>query len=409
MPKAGPAALAAVLVAVLAAPAAAAEPDGKIMEKVEAQKEPTLALLKRLVDQDSGSADEAGLGKVAAMLAEELKGLGAKVDTVKALAPGKADNLVATFEGTGKAKILLMAHMDTVFREGEAAKRPFRIENGRLYGPGVIDDKGGIALALSALKILKELDFKDYASVTLLLNSNEEIGSPGSRALIEEVSKRNDVVLNLEPGRPSDGLVVSRKGSGKVYVTVKGKSAHAGVAPEKGRNAAAELAHQVLQLGTLGDEEKGTSFNFTVLKAGTVANIIPEDAEAVADVRARTTDEFDRVEKALAERSQAKLIPETTVTTRLERNFPPMPKTDRIDALAAKAQAVYGEIGKTLKLESTGGAADSSISAGAGVPAIDGLGIVGGDPHSPNEYGEAESVVPRLYLLTRLVMELSKG
>ncbi|WP_261404592.1 glutamate carboxypeptidase [Chenggangzhangella methanolivorans] len=400
--------LVAALCAALLGPAAA-EPDKALLDKAEAMKGPTLSLLKTLVDQDSGSTDEAGLSAVAAVVADELKELGAKVEAHRAAAPGKAENLVATVEGTGKARILLMAHMDTVFREGDAAKRPFRIENGRLYGPGVVDDKGGIALGISALKILNEIGFKDFASLTLLLNSSEEIGSPGSRALIEETAKAHDVALNLEPGRPADGLVTFRKGSGRAYVTVKGKSAHAGVAPESGRNAAAELAHQVLQLGGLGDKDKGTSFNFTVLKAGTASNIIPEDAEAIADVRVRTADEFDRVEKDLKEKSQEKAVPDSTVRVRLERNFPPMPKNDRTDALAEKAQAIYGELGRKLTLEGSGGAADSSIAAGAGVPAIDGLGIVGGEIHTPNEYGEEASVAPRLYLLTRLIMETAKA
>lgn len=400
--------LCAALIGGLSAPALA-EPDKALLDKAEAMKEPTLKFLKTLVDQDSGSTDEKGLSAIAAMATEELKELGAKIETHPATAPGKAENVVATLEGTGKARILMMAHMDTVFREGDAAKRPFRIENGRLYGPGVVDDKGGIALGISALKILKDLGFTDFATLTLLLNSNEEIGSPGSRALIEQTAKAHDVVLNLEPGRPADGLVTNRKGSGKAYVTVKGKSAHAGVAPESGRNAAAELAHQVLGLGGLGDKEKGTSFNFTVLKAGTASNIIPEDAEGVADVRVRTADEFDRVEQDLKEKSKAQLIPDTTVTTRLERNFPPMPKNDATDALADRAEKIYGEIGRKLTLEGSGGAADSSIAAGAGVPAIDGLGIVGGEIHTTNEYGEEASVAPRLYLLTRLIMETAKA
>lgn len=400
--------LCAALIGGFSAPALA-EPDKALLDKAEAMKEPTLKFLKTLVDQDSGSTDEKGLSVVAAMASEELKELGAKIETHPATAPGKAENVVATLEGTGKARILMMAHMDTVFREGDAAKRPFRIENGRLYGPGVVDDKGGIALGISALKILKDVGFTDFATITLLLNSNEEIGSPGSRALIEQTARAHDVVLNLEPGRPADGLVTHRKGSGKAYVTVKGKSAHAGVAPESGRNAAAELAHQVLGLGGLGDKEKGTSFNFTVLKAGTASNIIPEDAEGVADVRVRTADEFDRVERDLTEKSKDRLIPDTIVTTRLERNFPPMPKNDATDALAERAQNIYGEIGRNLTLEGSGGAADSSIAAGAGVPAIDGLGIVGGEIHTPNEYGEEASVAPRLYLLTRLIMETARG
>lgn len=400
---------AAALGSLILSSPARAEPDKAVLERAEAYKEPVLAFLKKMVDQDSGSGDEAGLVKVADMAIAELEAIGAKIETQKPAEGGKGKNVLATFTGSGKAKILLMAHMDTVFREGDAAKRPFRIENGRAYGPGVMDDKGGIAIGAYAIKILKDLDFKEFGQITLLLNSSEEIGSPGARKLIESQAKAHDVTLNLEAGRAADGLVVERKGSGKAYVTVKGKSAHAGVAPEKGRNAAVELAHQVLQLRDLGDKEKGTTANFTVLKAGTASNIIPEDAEAVADVRAKTNDEFDRVERDLKERSKSSLVTDTSVTTRLERNFPPMAKNAGTDGLADKAQAIYGEIGRKLTLEASGGAADSSIAAGAGVPTIDGLGIVGGEIHTPNEYAEVESVAPRLYLLARLMMEVSKG
>ncbi len=386
---------------------ALAGPDQKVLERAEAYKDPAIAFLKKMVDQDSGSGDEAGLSKVADMAAAELEAAGAKVETQAPAEGGKGKNLLATVEGTGKAKILLMAHMDTVFREGDAARRPFRIENDRAYGPGVMDDKGGIAIGAYALRILKDLSFKDFGRITLLLNSSEEIGSPGARKLIEEQAKAHDMVLNLEPGRAADGLVVFRKGSGKAYVTVKGKSAHAGVAPDKGRNAAVELAHQVMQLQEIGDKEKGTTFNVTVLKAGTASNIIPEDAEATADVRAAVPEEFDRVERDLKARVSSTLIPDTTVTARLERNFPPMPKNAGTDKLAEAAQKIYGELGKTLTLEGSGGAADASIAAGAGVPTIDGLGIVGGEIHTPNEYAEVGSVTPRLYLLTRLMMELS--
>lgn len=328
---------------------------------------------------------------------------------MKAAEPGKGTNVVARWTGAGRGKILLIGHMDTVFQAGEAAKRPFRITGDRAYGPGVMDNKGGIVTALYVLRILQDLNFKNFAQITLILNSSEEIGSPGARGLIETLSKQHDVALNLEPGRPADGLVVFRKGSGRINLEVKGKSAHAGVAPDSGRNAAMEIAHQILQLGKLGDREKGTTVNFTVLKAGTVSNIIPEHAEAQGDVRALVPEEFDRVERDLSTVSQTKLIPDTAVKATLTRNFPPMAKNAGTDALAAKAQAIYAEIGRKLTLEGSGGAADVSFAAGVGTPALDGLGIVGGEIHTSNEYAEVESIVPRFYLLTRLIMELGPG
>lgn len=384
----------------------AADANSNVLSAAEGYRGDALHLLERLVNIDSGTGDEAGLDQVGTIVADELRAAGANVQTVTA-APAVGSNILATWKGTGKARILLMAHMDTVFKDGTARAKPFHIQDKRAYGPGVMDDKGGVVVGLYAMKILQKLDFKQYGQVTLLLNSNEETGSKGTRALIEREARQHDVTLNLEPGRPADGLVVWRKGSGTVEIEVRGKAAHAGVAPESGRNAATELAHQVLQLGKLGDSSRQTTFNVTVLKAGDATNVIPDHATAFADVRVAVPEEFDRVERDLARLSAEKLIPDTEVKTTLVRGFPPMPRSAATDQLAARAQAIYGEIGRKLTLEGSGGAADASVSAGVGTPTLDGFGIVGGGIHTPDEYAEVESVVPRLYLLSRMVMELA--
>ncbi len=384
----------------------AADANPQVLSAAEGYRGDALHLLERLVNIDSGTGNEAGLGQVGSIIADELRAAGANVETVPA-APAVGNNIVARWKGTGKSRILLMAHMDTVFKDGTARAKPFRIQGNRAYGPGVMDDKGGVVMGLYAVKILQKLDFKQYGQVTLLLNTNEETGSKGTRTLIEREARQHDVTLNLEPGRPADGLVVWRKGSGTAEIEVKGKAAHAGVAPESGRNAATELAHQVLQLGKLGDSAKQTTFNVTVLQAGDATNVIPDHATAFADVRVMVPEEFDRVEHDLARVSADKLILDTEVKTTLVRGFPPMPRSAATDQLAAKAQAIYGEIGRKLTLEGSGGAADSSLSAGAGTPTLDGFGIVGGGIHTPEEYAEVESVVPRLYLLSRMLMELA--
>lgn len=399
--------LAATLAMSFAVPAYSAEPHKQIQAHAEQYKADALKLLERLVNIDSGSGYEPGLTQVRDIAVDELKQLGFSIELV----PDKAANnshVVATLKGTGKAKILLMAHMDTVFKEGSAAERPFHIKDGRAYGPGVMDDKGGIVAGIYALKVLKDQGFKDYAQITFLLDASEETGSDAASELIRKTAKAHDVTLNLEPGRPADGLVVWRKGSATAVVEVKGKAAHAGVAPELGRNAAMEAAHQILQLGKLGDEEKKTTINFTVIKAGDRTNVIPDQATAKADVRAALPEEFDRIEKDLARVSANKLIPETEVKTSLQRGLPPMPQTPESDKLVAVAQGIYGELGKKLTIEGSGGAADASLSAGVGTPTLDGFGIVGGNIHTPEEYAEVESVVPRVYLLSRMIMELSK-
>jgi len=389
------------------APAVPAEPDKQVLAHAEQHRDEALKLLERLVNVDSGSGYAPGLNQVRDIAVAELTKLGATIELVPNT-PDPSNHVLATIKGTGTAKILLMAHMDTVFAQGSAAKRPFRIQDGRAYGPGVMDDKGGIVAGIYALKALKDLGFTDYAQITFLLDASEETGSAVATDLIKKTGAAHDVTLNLEPGRPADGLVVWRKGSATALVEVKGKAAHAGVAPETGRNAAMEAAHQMLQLGKLGDEAKKTTINFTVVDAGDRTNVIPDRATAKADVRAAVPEEFDRIEQDLARVSKEKLIPDTEVTTTLQRGLPPMPQTPESDRLMAMAQGIYGEIGRKLTEEGSGGAADASLTAGVGTPTLDGFGIVGGNIHTPEEYAEVESVVPRIYLLSRMIVQLTK-
>ena len=177
-----------------------------------------------------------------------------------------------------------MDHYDTVFSPGDAQKRPFRIEGSRAFGPGVADAKGGLAMILHALQILKEAGFSNYKTITVLLNPDEERGSIGSRAQIMRLAPDHDYVLSYEPPE-EDQVTVATNGVASVHLRVKGIAAHAGSAPEKGRNAAIELAHQLLQLQNLGDAQKGTTVNWTVIRAGEKVNVIPDAAEATADMR----------------------------------------------------------------------------------------------------------------------------
>jgi len=396
------------LSAALAVPTVANDTNQRVLNRAEFHKDASLKLWARLVDIDSPTGDAEGLNAVGAIAAEELRQLGASIELVPNNPAEAGANVVARLAGTGKGKVLLIAHMDTVFPRGTAAARPFRIEGNRAFGPGVSDDKAGIVVALTALRILDDLKFKTYAQLTLLLNTNEETGSRGSRTLIETLARQHDVTLNLEAGRIGDGVVIWRKGSGTIAVEVKGRSAHAATA-ELGRNAALELAHQVLQLSKLADPAKGTTVNFTVLKSGDRKNVIPDHAVADGDVRVLVSEEFDRVERDLAEVSRNKLIPDTEVTTSLRRGFPVMAQNAQTDALAAMAQGIYGEIGRKLNLVGSGGAADSSLAAGVFKPTLDGLSVVGGNLHTDREFAEVDSLVPRLYLLTRMIMELGEG
>lgn len=390
-----------------AALVSAAPRDEQVFAAAERFRPAGLALLERLVNIDSGTGHAPGLERVAGIVAEELTRLGAKVELSPA-APVAGKNIVATFTGLGTGRVLLVAHIDTVWPVGETLRRPFRIAGNRAYGPGVSDDKGGVIAGLGALRVLHEIGFRNFATITFLVNCNEETGSVGTRQLMQNLARKHDVALNLEAGRPGDALIIARKGNGFVEVTVKGKSSHAGNAPELGRNAAMEAAHQMLQLSKMADPAKGTTVNFTLVQSGDRPNVIPDLAVARADFRFVTEEEFVRLERDLIAAAKNKLIPDCEVTVTLTRAFSPFLRNETTDKLAARLQLLYAELERPLGAEAAGGSADSSITAGVGTPTLDGLGLVGGGGHSLDEYLELESVVPRVYLLSRVLMDLAQ-
>jgi glutamate carboxypeptidase len=358
------------------------------------------------VNVDSGTGDVEGGRKVAAMLIPRLKALGMTVESVPAEEPGLAENTVATLIGRGKTHVLMIGHIDTVFEPGTAQRRPFRTDDKRAYGPGVADEKGGVVEGIYALQILHELGLGNFAKIVFLMETSEERGSPGTRALIGKLLKDADVELNLEPGDAPDTLTVWRKGSDTFRIDVKGRAAHAGIAPQDGRNAALELIHQISGLGAFPQSGDGLTVNLTVMQAGTRANIIPENASAQVNVRVRDKADFDRVEQVLRKNAETTVIPDTKVTISGGEGFPPLPNNPATDKLAARAQRIYAGIGRTLATGGNGGASESALAADAGVPALDGLGPVGGGFHSDQEFLELETVTPRLYLLTMLLIDL---
>jgi glutamate carboxypeptidase len=378
----------------------------KVYQAAATNRAGALDLLKEIVDIDSGTGDVAGGTQVEAVLAGRLRALGADVRTEPAEAPGLPDNLVAVFHGTGKGKILIIAHIDTVFGPGTVAGRPFSMDAERAHGPGVGDEKAGVINAITALKILHDLGFKNYATITLLLDDSEERGSPGSRQLIASLVKQHNVEFNMEPGDPPDALTVWRKGSAGIRIKVKGRAAHAGMAPQDGRNAAVELVHQLSALeGAFPHSGDGTTVNLTVLKSGERNNIIPDSAEAILNVRFRKPEDFDAVLAKVEAGAASTAVADTRVTVSHDPAYPPLTENAQIDALAARAKAIYAEIGKTVELSGNGGASESALAMANGTPALDGLGYVGGDFHTDHEWIDLNSVVPRLYLFTRLLME----
>jgi glutamate carboxypeptidase len=400
----------ASLAGVVAVTAAAAErtANDPVWAAAQAVRPQQLDLLHTLVNIDSGTGDVEGGRKIAALLIPQLKALGANVETVPAEAPNLPENVVATVTGSGSARILMIGHMDTVFGPGTAAARPYSVEGDHARGPGVADEKGGVVEALYALKLLHDLGFNNFAHITFLIETSEERGSPGTRNLIRKLLADSDVELNLEPGDPPDVITVWRKGSATFHIDVKGKAAHAGVNPQDGRNAAVELIHQLLKLETLPHSGPGVTVNTTVIRAGERANIIPDAASAQVNVRVRKVSDFDRVQGILERNARQVTVSGTTVTVTREPAFPPLPVNPGTAALATRAQAIYASVGRKLDTGGNGGASESALAAEAGVTALDGLGPVGGGFHSDREYLDLNSVTPRLYLLTKLLMSFGQ-
>jgi glutamate carboxypeptidase len=397
-------ALAALCATLLVTPGLAASRDDKVYAAVQANRAGFLDLLGRIVNIDSGTGDVAGGARITALLANRLKAIGAETHYEKAEAPGLPDNLVATFHGTGKGNILVIAHVDTVFGPGTVAQRPFKIDGTEAHGPGVGDEKAGVVNAVTALKILHDLGFRNFATITLLIETSEERGSIGTTRLIRTLAAQNDVEFNMEPGDPPDALTVWRKGSNVVHIHVKGHAAHAGMAPQDGRNAATGLIHQIDRIaGIVPLSGDGPTLNLTVLRAGERDNIIPDEAQAEFSLRIRKPEQRDQI---LAKLNAAmEPTPGTKVSLTADPGYPPLIETPDVDALAARAERIYAERSKTIARSGNGGASESAVAQSVGTPALDGLGLVGGDFHTDHEWIDLNSLTPRLYLITRLLMD----
>ena len=382
----------------------------QLLKKAETEQTAYLETVKQLVDVDTGTGQAPGLETISALLVERLKALGAEVTTTPAT-PSAGDNIVGTIKGSGTRSFLLMVHYDTVFGPGTAEKRPFKQDGVRAYGPGVADAKGGVAMILHSLKILQEEGFKDFGTLTVLFNPDEETGSSGSKKIIAELARQHNYVFSYEPP-DKDAVTVATNGINGVILDVKGKSSHAGSAPEAGRNAAIELAHQMLQLKDLGDPAKGTTVNWTLIKGGEKRNIIPSSASAEADMRYSDLSESDRVIADAQRIVQKKLIDGTEVSVRLEKGRPPLAKNPGSEQLAKTAQTLYGKIGRNIEPIAMRFGTDAGYAyvPGSEKPAVlETMGVVGAGLHADDEYIELSSIAPRLYLTVALIQQLSEA
>src|SRR5579862_4033 len=415
--------LSAMLVALLVVSPTWAQDSAAIRVAVQREKQPLLDTLRELVSIESGSSDFDGVTRIGDRIAEQLRALGGEVEKVPPASgylrfqntPERlADTVVARFRGKGTKRILLLAHMDTVYSKGMLAKQPFRVEGDRAYGLGIGDDKHGVATILHVVSTLKTLGFDQFGLITVLVSPDEEIGSNAERDLITSLASNHDLVLSYEGSRvPGDDIRLATTGGELALLTVKGRASHAGAAPEQGRNALYELSHQVLQMQDLSNPGRGLKLNWTVARAGSATNAIPEDARAIGDMRADDITDLAGLEAAVREKILKHLIPDTSVDVRFERIFPPMALRKQSLPIAEHAQRIYSEAGGKLAVatKSPGSGTDAAFAAlKTDAPILEGMGLRMYGAHSnEDEYVVISSIEPRLYLSTRLIIVFSLG
>jgi glutamate carboxypeptidase len=358
-----------------------------------------ISFLESLVNQDSGTFDRACVNRVGDLLAGAFAGLGFGVSRVAETDYG--DHLVATRPATaGKPSLLCIGHMDTVYPAGTAAVRPFRVEGGRATGPGVLDMKGGLAVLWLALRALEAIGSPAQTGMglSLVVNSDEEIGSPTSRELFVALARRHQAAIVLEPARPTGECVIGRKGVGHFRVEVFGRQAHAGTQPELGVNAVWELAHKVCAIQELADRERGTTVNVGTFRGGDRTNVIPDYAVADVDLRIWSAEEGERVTQAVRAITGRSSVAGTMAKCSGEVSMPPWPTNEGTRRMLAILQEAAVPLSLGFSGVTTGGGSDGNRTA-ALIPTLDGLGAVGSRMHSPEEYIEVASLQERAVLL----------
>ena len=379
-------------------------------EAVQARLPRFMAELEALVNIDCGSYTPAGVNQVADLVQASLAELGATVERIPHEPddgePQLGDLVVGALPGDGP-RLLLIGHMDTVFGEGTAAQRPYTVRGDRALGPGTSDMKGGLLAGLHAIAALQATGARP--NVTFVANPDEEIGSIFSMQHIRRLAPQHDVALILESARANGDIVSARKGIADLELTFSGRAAHAGVEPEKGRSAILAAAHQVVALHQLNGRWPGVTVNAGVINGGTRPNVVPAECRLQVDLRATQSETFAR---ALAEVEQLIATPAiegVSCVLRTMATHQPMEKTPAGGRLATLAIAIASEIGFALRDTATGGASDGNTTSAAGTPTLDGLGPIGGDDHSADEWLDLSSVAPRTTLLATLIARVNEA
>jgi glutamate carboxypeptidase len=380
-----------------------AELTAGLRPELEPQRQAMVDLLGQLVSLESPSDDRPSLDRFAA----ELESLFGEFGPIERIVPGDAErgpHLRLTIEGKDHQQAVALCHYDTVWSLGTLQRIPFSVDaDGVARGPGCFDMKGGIVVLYFALRALRDRNLQLARQLQVLFTSDEEVGSPTSRPIIEQSARGAKLAYVLESPLPGGTLKTARKGTGDYLVRITGRAAHAGVEPEKGISATSELARQILALHALNDYAVGTTVNVGVVRGGTRPNVVAAEAEAQVDVRVQTLAEAERIDAAI--RGLRPQLPGARLDIDGGLNRPPMERSAAMAALFQRAKAIAAAMGVELQEGSTGGGSDGNFTAALGVPTLDGLGAEGEGAHAAHEHVLTESLPRRAALVAGLLVE----
>ncbi len=374
----------------------------KLLTRIEPRLGDMIEDLRRVVSIDSPTFPGEGAARVAGYFEERYRAIGGEVDRIPGT-HGTGDHLTVRFRGKrqDKPKLFLIGHCDTVFPEGEAAKRPFTIEGDRARGPGVIDMKSGLVTCVYAMEALLAEGFDDFGTIVILYDTDEERGNPSSRALIEEMGELAAAALILEPARADGSFVSARKGSAIGSISIEGVAAHAGVDPERGRSAVEEAARQIVRI--YGLARPGGTINVTGLRGGERPHIVADEAGCTVEIRAEKQETLDAMRRELAEIVRTPEVAGTRLTFEESGGRPAMEPGEDTERLLDAAREAAREAGVPFSHTATGGGSDGNYLAPMRVPVLDGLGPVGGGLHTVEEYIEIPSMAPRAAMLAGII------
>jgi glutamate carboxypeptidase len=376
---------------------------GAVLRFAESRRDAFVVSLAELVSVDSGTRSVDGVNRMADALQDRFHEDGWTTERRPNDDLGLGDLLLARVEGSGDHHVVLVCHMDTVFADGTAAARPFYVDGGRGFGPGVSDAKSGLLAGIDAVAALKATGGDSFASVTFICNPDEEVGSPSSRPVIREVAAASDVAFVLEAGRENGDIVAARKGVATLHVELTGRAAHAGVEPHRGHHAVLDGALKTVDLQAMNGTVDGLTVNVGVFSGGTRVNVVPDSCSFEVDIRAWNDDDLAAARDRAIEIVSTPRVDGVEAAVEADNENAAMERRPSTERLVELANEIAGELGFGVVGATTGGVSDANVVAGAGTPVLDGLGPVGGDDHGPAEWVDIETAPQRIALLAGLI------